>query len=176
MENRIEKFFINRDKLIDELEGGRLSKTAFIEKNYEFVMDLELKPFEDNLDDKKCIYNYQYYNLLAKYENFKAQEVEFFDPELYDFHMEEANKYYEFKDKATLAFLEFVNYKNVKAYFLNLDSKRLEGQLFEVVFLDYNRAIFHSMNQKILSKLRENGKFSPVYKASIIHDYVNSAY
>lgn len=176
MQDRMDAFFKSRDALIDQLEAGRISKTRFIEENYKFVMTLDLQPFEGDLDDQQCIYNYQYYNLLAKYENLKAQEVAYYDSNLFEEHMKISEAYYQKKDLATQAFLKFVDYKNVKAYFLNLDSKRLEGQLFEVVFLDYKRAIFHSMDQKILKALREHGVFSPVYKPSIIQDYVNSAY
>lgn len=173
----MEKFFKNRDALIDEYSNGRMSKADFIVKNYDFIMSLNFSPFEAPLKDhKQCIYNYQYYNILAKYANMRAQELEIFDPKEAEVFKREEFEYYRQKDEATLSLLEYVNYKNVEAYFLNLSSNRLCGQLFEVVFKDYYRAIFHSMSPNILKKLRNHGVFSPVYKDSVIHSYVNSGY
>jgi hypothetical protein len=173
----MEKFFHNRDALIDEYSMGRMSKTDFIVKNYDFITSLHFRPFEAPLKSyKECLYNYQYYNILAKYANLQAQELETFDPKEAALFKEEELNYYKMKDVATLNLLEFVNYENVEAYFMNLSSNRLCGQLFEIVFKDYYRAIFHSMSPDILRKLRKHSVFSPVYKDSVIHSYVNSVY
>jgi len=176
-EQMMKKFFENRDALIDKYGSGRMNKTHFVEKNYEFMMDLKMKPFKLPLKDhKECIYNYQYYNIMAKYANLQAQELEFYDPKASQAFLEEEQSYYVFKDEATLSFLEYVDFENVESYFMHLNSNRLCGQLYEIVFKDYHRAIFHSMNPKILSKLRSNQVFSPVYKDSVISSYVNSVY
>lgn len=176
-ESMMDKFFKNRDALIDEYSDGRMSKTDFIERNHAFIMSLNLSPFKRPLKDyKQCIYNYQYYNILAKYANLRAQELVYFDPKESEAYKEEEFKYYKFKDEATLSLLEHVDYKNVDAYFMNMQSNRLCGQLFEIVFKDYYRAIFHSMNPTILKKLRHHAVFSPVYRDSVIHSYVNSLY
>ena len=130
-----EKFFFNRDDLINRYATGSMSKTEFIELNYKFITDLKLKPFEGKLDDyKKCIFNYQYYNILAKYCNLKAQDLEFYDPKQSRSYKKEEFEYYKLKDSATQAMLECVEYQNVEAYLLKLNSKRLSGELFEVVF------------------------------------------
>lgn len=172
----IDIFFQNRDELIDRYGSGRMSKTLFVEENYKFIKNLKLEPFTDDLDYRKCIYNYQYYNILAKYANLQAQELEFFDPKGAEAYKEEEFEFYKFKDEATLNLLELVNYEQVEAYFMHLESNRLDGRLYEVVFKDLHRAIFHSMNPKILKKLRQKKVFSPVYKDSVIHSYVNSIY
>ena len=181
MEKQFEKkimdqFFLNRDELIDKYACGRMSKTAYIEDNYKFIMSLNLSPFVGDLDYRKCIYNYQYYNILAKYANLQAQECEFFDPKSAEAFKTQEDEYYKYKDQATLDLLDVVNYQQVDAYFMNMASYRLNGRIFEVVFKDYHRAIFHSMNPKILQKLRDHRVFSPVYKDSVIHAYVNSGY
>lgn len=172
----MDKFFKHRESLIDEYTDSYMSKTTFIEKNYSFIMALEFSPFDQMNDFKHCIYNYQYYNILAKYMNLQAQELEFYDPKGAEEHKVKEFEYYALKDRATLRLLECVEYKQVSAYFLNLSSNRLSGSLYEIVFHDYDKAIFHSMDQKILSLLRANGVFSPVYKDSVIHAYVNSVY
>ena len=173
----MDKFFANRDELINRYSAGEMSKTEFVEENYKFIMDLKLNPFEGKLKDyKQCIYNYQYYNIFAKYCNLKAQDYEFFEPEKSKFYKEEEFKYYANKDQATLCMLECVEYKNVDAYLLKLNSKRLSGNLFEVVFKDYDKAIFHSMNNSILYELRQHRVFSYTPKDSVISMYVNSLY
>jgi hypothetical protein len=171
------QFFKNRDHLIDLYGNGDMTKTEFVEENYKFIMSLNFEPFTDEkLSSEECLYNYQYYNILAKYENLQSQEFGVFDQRSIDAHKEKEFEYYALKDEATLKLLECVRYKNVEAYFLNVESNRLCGQLFEIVFRDIHRAIFHSMNLKILKKLRNHGVFSPVYKDSVIHAYVNSLY
>lgn len=172
----MKKFFHNRDELIDLLDAGRMNKTDFIEKNHAFMVALEMEPFDKPRDHEECIYNYQYYNIMAKYANLQAQELEFYDPKGAQVFLDEELRLYDLKDQATLALLEYVHYENVEAYFMNMSSNRLCGQLFEIVFKDYYRAIFHSMNVKILRKLRSHGVFSPVYKDSKIASYVNSSY
>ncbi|MCH4891105.1 hypothetical protein EZV73_26240 [Acidaminobacter sp. JC074] len=172
----MERFFKNRDELIDKYTNGRMSKTAFIEENYKFITDLNISPFSGKLDFSQCIYNYQYYNIMAKYANLQAQDCAYFDPKGAEAYKEEEFEYYKYKDEATLSLLELVDYKSVEAYFMHMQSNRLDGKLFEVVFKDFNRAIFHSMNPKILKRLREHRVFSPVYKDSVIHSYVNSVY
>ncbi len=175
-EDLIKKFFENRDFLIDEFEAKKIDKTSFIEKNYEFIMNLNLKPFASEMDYRKCIYNYQYYNILAKYRNLEAKDIEFFDKKESERLKEEELYYYKLKDEVTLLFLNLIDYKNVSAYFLNTNSIRLDGKLYEIVFHDYDRAIFHSLDKKILNKLRDRDVFSPVYKDSVISDYVNSSF
>jgi len=175
-ESLIDKFFKNRDDLIDKYADGKISKTAYVEANYKFIMSLKMSPFEGELNYEQCIYNYQYYNICAKYSNLQAQELEIYDPKGSEAFKVDEFEYYKYKDQATLSLLELVNYENVDAYFMNLASNRLCGQLYEVVFNDYNRAIFHSMNPKILRRLRDRRVFSPVYKDSVIHKYVNSVY
>lgn len=173
----MEKFFKNRDELIDDFTHGHMSKTEFVEQNYAFIMSLNFNPFVGTLTDyKQCIYNYQYYNILAKYANLQAQELENYDPKASEQFKVEEFEYYKFKDQATLSLLELTNYENVEAYYMNMNSKRLDGQLYEIVFKDYYRAIFHSMNPLILKKLRDKNVFSRVYKDSIIHTYVNTVF
>lgn len=175
-EQMMKKFFENRDALIDSYGLGRMNKTDFVERNYEFMEELKMEPFKRPKDHKECIYNYQYYNIMAKYANLQAQELENYDPQGSEKFLEEELSYYVLKDEATLSLLEYVEYDNVESYYMNLKSNRLSGLLFEIIFKDFNRAIFHSMNPKILKKLRSKQVFSPVYKDSVISSYVNSVY
>ena len=174
----LDEFFKTRNELIDDYTGGKLSKTELIDANYKYITELDLKPFENRINCFKMgIYNYQYFNMLAKYCNMKAEELKFWNYEESKEYKTKEDQYYDLKDQSTMQCLEFVGYENVDAYFLELNSVRLtRSQLFEVVFRDYDKAIFHSCNERVLRQLRINGVFSSTRRKSIIDGYVNSKY
>lgn len=166
----IENFLKERDNLIKKLDDGKLDKRSFLDENAKLVEKLSMRPFcpVDSLE--KGLYNYHYYNVLAKHYNNignlskgKKQKCNF----------NKRDNYYCEKDKSLHAMLEIRNYENVEAYYIELHSARLKNCIFEVVFTDKNYAIFHSKNMEILKNLKDNSVFSEVSQKSIIDTYVN---
>lgn len=173
----LEKFFENRNELIDKLESGSIDKSEYIDKTHDFIMGLSMGPFDNKIDCyEKAMYNYQYYNIMAKDCNKLAKELKYKDPFRAKDLRDEAISYYKNKDKQTSALLELVNYKNVEAYFIKTDSRSLKGELYEVVFKDFERAIFHSKSRFILDKLKKNKVFINSNRKSLIDDYINTTY
>ncbi|MGB3368066.1 MAG: DUF6648 family protein [Acidaminobacteraceae bacterium] len=177
-EEKILRGFIkNRDFLIDSMEQGLINKQEYVEKSYEYIMDNDLQPFEDdNYSVEKAMLNYQIYNTLAKFSMMGYEDNKFRNPSYAKEMFNTSLDYYELKDKGTMKLVEFIDYKNFKAYFVNLQSKGLRGELFEIVLDNYDRAVFHSMDKRLLYRLRNNGVFDEEIQVSIIDHYVNSKY
>lgn len=137
-----------------------------------------MKPFLRIDSYEMGMYNYQYYNVLAKYYNMLANEVKNTRKHgrYYNYYYNKGNNYYQEKDKATIALLEFLDYKGVEAYFINMNSKSLQNELFEVVLLNYDEAIFHSKSIRLLETLKKKGVFKKGLKDSIIDGYINEKY
>ncbi len=139
---------------------------------------MNLRPFLRIDNYEMGMYNYQYYNVLAKYFTMLANDVKDTrkHQRYYNYYYNKGNNYYHEKDKAALDILEFLQYKGIEAYFINMESKSLNGKLFEIVLLDYKEAIFHSKSIPLLKKLKENGVFKEGQKTSIIDGYINETY
>lgn len=67
-------------------------------------------------------------------------------------------------------------FKNMESYYVSLYSTRLKDQLFEIVFTDKEKAVFHTMNPQILALLKENHVFIDEIRESVISDYINTKY
>ena len=65
-----------RIESIDLLSDSKINKEEFLERNYNFLIDLGLKPFSNIRQLEEAIYNYQYYNIMAKCANAKAFKCE----------------------------------------------------------------------------------------------------
>ena len=85
-----------------------------------------------------------------------------------------SNNYYAEKDKYLFRMIDFLDKDSSEAYFIDMNSKRLNSSLFEIVVKDVEFAIFHSMNEKILEKLNEKNIFVNETRISKINDYVNT--
>ena len=85
-----------------------------------------------------------------------------------------SNNYYAEKDKFLLKMIDFLDKNSTEAYFIVMNSKRLNNSLFEIVVKDVEFAIFHSMNVEILQKLKEKNIFIDEIRISKINDYVNT--
>lgn len=173
-----ETFFNNRSTLIIQFREGEITKKQFLEQNYDLVRKMNLKPFLRIDNYEMGMYNYQYYNVLAKYFTMLANDVKDTrkHQRYYNYYLNKGNNYYHEKDKAALDILEFLEYKGIEAYFINMESKSLNGKLFEIVLLDYKEAIFHSKSTLLLKKLKENKVFKEGQKRSIIDGYINETY
>lgn len=173
---QLEVFFKKRNDLISELSQGKIDKISFLEKNYELIQNLNMKPLLNISSLEEGMYNYQYYNILAKffkqksqlYSNNKKKQKK------YNENLMKSNNYYAEKDKYLFRMIDFLDKDSSEAYFIDMNSKRLNSSLFEIVVKDVEFAIFHSMNEKILEKLNEKNIFVNETRISKIDDYVNT--
>ena len=159
--NEIQKYFKYRQGLIDQYVKGDMTKREYLSRNLDAVLALRDKPFSivDSLE--KGLFNYQYFNALAK-------ECKNTDPAKADY-------YYSKKDRATLSVLRILDFQGAEAYYIRVRSPQLKGRLFEIVIREY-QMILHSANPEILRKLREEGVFVEETRKSVIDGYINQKY
>lgn len=172
--NGIQKYFRYRQGLIDQYVKGDMSKREYLQANYDAVIYNDIKPFKNIDTIEKGLYNYQYYNALAKQMKFISTEYHT-DLEMKNDYIEKSNYYYYKKDKATISVLKLIHFKGITSYFVKVKSKLLKGKLIEMVIED-NDMILHSTNTTILNLLREEGVFEEESKESLIDEYVNQKY
>lgn len=172
--NAIQKYFKYRQSLIDQYGKGDMTKREYLRKNYDAVVYGNIGPFRNMDTLEKALFNYQYFNALAK-ENKTISTTKDMDYDLKQDYMEKSNYYYSKKDKATLKALRMLDYRGVEAYFVKVKSKFLKGKLFEIV-IEEEDIILHSTSPLILKCLREEGVFQETSKKSLIDDYVNRRY
>lgn len=172
--NAIQKYFKYRQSLIDQYAKGDMTKREYLRRNYEAVVYGEIGPFRNMDTVEKALFNYQYYNALAK-ENKTISTTRDMDYELKRDYLEKSNYYYSKKDRATLTALKMLDYQGVEAYFVQVRSKYLKGKLFEIVIAEED-IILHSTSPLILKCLREEGVFQEGSRKSLIDEYVNHRY
>lgn len=169
-------FLETRNSLIESYSDGEITKKEFLEDNFNYLKKLNIKPFKEIDSFEKGMYNYQYYNILAKYYNMKVLEArEDFSDKFYSYR-DMRNRYYHEKDKVTMSFLKFLEFKDIKAYYVEMESDTLDDQIYEIVLLNYEKAIFHSKSFWLLKKLREKNVFLREKKKSLIDEYINEKY
>ena len=158
--------------------NGDITKKEYIELSYQFIVGSGFKPFERIDSFEKGMYNYQYYNMMAKYYSMMAQEerLKLKHVVYYKNFIDESNHYYNEKDKTTFRLLRFLEYRNVEAYYIKMESSKLRDVLFEIVLKDYDYAILHSKSHWLLNALKKENIFSNKTKKSIIDYYVNDRY
>lgn len=173
-----ESFFQMRSTLICKFSEGEITKRQFLEYNYDLVKRTHIKPFLRIDSYEMGMYNYQYYNVLAKYYKMLANEVKNTKKhaKYYNYYLNKGNNYYHEKDKSTLKLLEFLDFKGVEAYFVNVNSRSLQDELYEIVLLNYEEAIFHSKALWLLEILNEKKVFHKGLKDSLIDGYINEKY
>ncbi|ABN51325.1 MAG TPA: hypothetical protein DEF39_05470 [Hungateiclostridium thermocellum] len=173
--NKFEQFLKNRESLIEQYAKGDLTKEEFIEANYRCINSLDIKPFQKIDNVKKAIYNYQYYNVLAKYYQKKAHDLSRNHEARSDF-LEQSNYYYSKKDEVTAKLLRLLDFKGIEAYFVKVKSKNLRKKLFEIVLLDYDNIILHSKSEAILNMLMKENVFINEVRNSLVDSYINQKY
>lgn len=173
--NKFEQFLHNRQTLIDHYTKGDLSKEEFIEANYRCINALDIKPFQRIDNVKKAIYNYQYYNVLAKYYQKRAHDLNNRNESKNDF-LEQANYYYSKKDMVTEKLLKILDFSGIDAYFVKVKSPTLKNKLFEIVLKDYDNIILHSKNETILNLLMNENAFCNEERKSLVDSYINQKY
>lgn len=177
-ESVFDKFFNHRESLIRQFRKGDISKREFIEEHYAFIQQLSLQPFKRIDSFEKGLYNYQYFNMLAKYSYMKSKDGRLHQkhPKLAEQLLEDANYYYYQKDKSTIKLLEFLEFENIEAYYIKVKSNVLKDKLFEIVLKNYENVVLHSKSSWLLERLREEGVFLEVKKKSVIDNYINEKY
>jgi len=172
--NNIQKYFRYRQALIDQYLKGDMTKREYLQKNFDAVMNNDIGPFENIDTVEKGLYNYQYYNALAK--EMKTASTGDIDWEMKKDYRSRSAFYYHQKDTATKRVLNMIDYRGVEAYFVKVKSKALKGRLFEIVCRDCYGMILHSTNIRILEELRKEGVFLEGSRVSLIDGYINQRY
>lgn len=172
--NSLQKYFNYRKSLIDQYVKGDMSKREYLDKNLDAVLALNIKPFKnvDNID--KGLFNYQYYNAMAKEAKITSRVCS--DYEIYKMYNEKSNYYYSQKDKATMRVLQLMDFQGIRAYFIKVKSQELKNKLFEIILDNKSNMILHSSNEVILKRLKEEGVFESTVKTSVIDSYINQRY
>lgn len=167
-----------RIESIELLTDDKINKDEFLVRNYNFLINLGLKPFSNIRELEEAIYNYQYYNIMAKFANVKAFKCQNSPKKkkLYTRLINDRENFYYLKDLATESLIDIVGPENIESYFIILKSKRLTGQIFEISVKNCNKLILHSKNKKILNKLRLQNAFCEEVRKSLIDSYVNKSY
>lgn len=175
---KLEKFDRWRKEAIDLLTDGSIDKNEFLDINYEYIRKMELKPYSQINNILEGIYNYQYYNILAKRANNEANKF-LNNPKkkrIYTRYINDRENYYCLKDHTTKSIIKLVDYENIESYYIRLLSKRLTGKIFEIVLLDYDKVILHSKDKNILEDLKYHQVFDDTVQLSKINEYVNRSY
>lgn len=177
-ENIFDDFSKQRQSLIQLFKKGDITKREYIEESYVYIQQMNIKPFKRVDNFNKAIYNYQFYNMMAKYSYLKAKEIKKYDkhPELYKEHLDKVNHYYYKKDRSTFKAIELLDFCNVEAYHIKVTSPNLKDSLFEIIFKDYEQVILHSKSQWLRERLKEEGVFKDGVKKSLIENYINEKY
>jgi len=175
-EEKLEAFIAFRNKLIDQLDHQKINKFDFTRKNYEYISKYEVNPYGEIESVSAGAFAYQYFNSTAKYYLSTAFEIELKDPEKAYKLRELGFENYEYKNNVIKKVLKLIDYQNVEAFYIEMNSKALEGDLFEIVLLDYEKMIFHTKDRLILNRLKKNNCFSKEIKKSLISEYINKKY
>lgn len=191
--NRFDKFLRNRQSLLIQYKMGDLTKNEFIEANFKTIESLGIKPFSRVDNVKKAIYNYQYYNALAKFYYLQSKDYPAGSRQRISYLSQSDGFYYE-KDKVIMSLLNILGFKNIEAYFVKVKSKKLQNKLFEIVIHDpdalleintlsipyggpdADNVVLHSKNTAILKRLRDEKVFRDEKKRSVTDSYINQKY
>lgn len=174
----IEDFFENRDRLIVSHMNGEIDKKSFLELNYNYMISNKVKPFTSIDSFEKGMFNYQFYNVMAKYNKMIVKDIKESGKniEFYNKYLDDVKYFYDEKDKTIFRLLRFLKYNNVEAYFVSMESTALNGKLYEIVLKDYEFAVLHSCSEWMLSVLRKENVFLDQIQKSVIDYYVNNTY
>lgn len=171
--NALQKYFDYRQALIDQYAKGDLTKKEYLNKNLDAVLALKDEPFKRVDSIEKGLFNYQFFNAMAKDACMEARKYS--DREFCYIYMEQADYYYDRKDGATMKILELMDFRDVESYFIKVKSKELKNRLFEII-LKEKSIILHSTSEAVLNRLKEENCFSEGVRKSVIDGYINRRY
>lgn len=170
---RLRHAIVRRNALIDQLEAGLLTKRAFHQENYLLIESLQMKPYRCVETLQQGIYNYQYFNTMAKHETERLQHAHGRQRTRI---MESVKNYYAQKDDTVRSLLMLQDKQCIRAYYVVTDSCLLRDRLIEIVFTDQEKVILHTLNRDILVLLDSWGVFSHETEISLIHSYINTGF
>lgn len=171
--NALQKYFDYRQALIDQYAKGDLTKKEYLNKNLDAVLALKDEPFKRVDSVEKGLFNYQFFNAMAKDACMEAKKC--YDKDFCYVYTEQMDYYYDRKDGATMKILELLDFRDVESYFIKVKSKELKNRLFEIILKERNM-ILHSTSEAILNRLREENCFSEGVRKSLIDGYINHKY
>lgn len=175
--NALQEYFNYRQALIEQYLKGDMTKREYLAQNFQAVLNLKDKPFKNVDSVDKGLFNYQFYNAMAKQA--KSESQNYYNREIANSYIDKSNYYYGLKDKSTLKILELSDYQNTEAYFIKVKSKalknKLKNKLFEIILHDKNM-ILHSTSKVVLNKLKNEHVFIETTKKSLIDEYINHRY
>lgn len=176
--NLFDDFSKMRDSLIFQYKKGDLSKKEYIRESHDLLIRLEACPFQNVDSFEKAVFNYQYYNTMAKYAKMKAEELLKKEKhrDLYRSYIDRKDRYYKQKDRMSWNAAQLIQFQDVEAYYIKVTSQFLKDNLFEIIFLQYPSVVFHSKSRWLQMKFEEEGIFDHRMKRSIIETYVNEKY
>ena len=190
--DKFDNFLEHRQMLLFKYKKGDLSKREFIDEIFYFIDRLGLKPFRIIDNVKKAVYNYHYYNAMAKYYNQCSKDRRISNNERKSL-IDISYDYYKSKDRVTQRLLEVSEFRDLEAYFVKTKSETLNDKLYEIVIKN-NQVLFeinylnsceiieceflvlHSTSPFLLSKLREENVFIEKKKTSLTDSYINQKY
>ena len=161
-----------------QYSNGDLNKREFLQKNFDYFALRNARPYIKVDSYEKGMYNYQYYNVMAKYYRTLAIDVKNTKKHMrdYGYYLNLTNKYYHLKDRSVLSILKLQNFENTSSYYIKCESKALRNELYEIVLEDKKEAIFHSKAPWLLKILKNENIFEDEMKTSIIDHYINERY
>lgn len=177
----LDRFLKKRSSIIDKYNRKVIDKREFLEKNYNLISRTGMNPFVIVDSFEKGMYNYQYYNTLAKYNKSLARQIDINPSKRRDIrdrnnYLNKSSHYYDMKDRASKDLCDYLKYQNIDAYMIETESTNLKGRLYEIVLWDYQEAIFHSTSEWLLEELKKAGVFKSGTRRSLICSYINEKY
>ncbi len=169
-------FSNHRLTLIEQLESGKLNKTEYIKATLDFYDAVELNQPERIESILQGMYYYQYYNSFAKWHQIQYRELARDDIFTAIEHRTKSAAYYKLKDNITLKMLKLVKRDEVLAYYVKMDSCKLNSKLVEIVLLNYDSIILHTLDKKIIRYLDNKDMLSCRRQNSLIDTYINKKY
>lgn len=171
----LNRFEIERDRYIQQLEDGQINKKEFIERNMRLFDSLNLRPFSQLDTYKKALYNYQYYNIRAKEYIIKMHQRDRKGKQSRAIENMIRNSYCE-KDRAIISLLQICPKDHIIAYPIKTHSTKLHLKLIEIVITNRKFAVFHTKNEEVIKRLRSLECFDEDERNSVIDSYVNTGF
>ncbi|MFQ8688131.1 MAG: DUF6648 family protein [Lachnospirales bacterium] len=171
--NALQRYFNYRQALIEQYTKGDLTKKEYLNLNLDAVLALKDEPFKRVDSLEKGLFNYQFFNAMAKDASMEAKK--YASKDFCGIYTEQVNYYYNRKDSATMKILELLDFIGVESYFIKVKSRELKNRLFEIV-LKENGMILHSTSEAVLNRLKRENCFSEGVRKSLIDNYINNKY
>ncbi len=165
-----------RLQLIEQLESGALDKLQFIELNVALYRDYQIEVPGSIATLDEGLFYYQYFNIMAKYYQMKYKQL--IEDSIFEAIelRNRSNAYYRDKERITELLLTDLKEEPITAYYVDVNSRRLNNKLVEIVFLEREKVILHSMDKRVIALLKRKNYFKYSRSKSRIDSYINQPY